>query len=146
MGSPLVVPRRAVAPAHHRHVARRDARVLVPRHDVRQRSDNYFPTMGLREITAASEFGALYLSPPTTTGADAVLSATATLTLPNQTVRAVLRLGGAIVSEQDVVVAAAEATTVTATVASSAVCPGAVFEAEFLRGDRSLLSGQIALP
>ena len=38
-----------------------------------------------------------------------MLSVAATLTLPNQTVKAVLRLNGTAVAEQDVVIAAAEA-------------------------------------
>jgi len=44
------------------------------------------------------------------------------------------------------VVAAAEATTVSVNVPSAEVSAGAVFEAEFLQGDTSLLSGQTTLP
>ena len=113
--------------------------------EVRQWTDSYFPTMGLKEVTAASEYGALYLS-SSKTGTDTVLSAATTLTLPNQTVKAVLRLNGAAIAEQDVVVAATDATTVSATVPSSTISPGDVFQAELLQGDSSLLSGQIALP
>ncbi len=112
--------------------------------EVRQWSDHYFATLGLEEVTAASEYGAVYLS-SSETGADTVLSAAATLTLPDQTVKAILRLDGNVVLEQDVVVAATEATTVSASVASSEISPGAVFEAEFLQADSSLLSGQISL-
>jgi hypothetical protein len=112
--------------------------------EVRQWSESYFPTLGLREVTAASEYGALYLS-GSETGADTVLSAAATLTLPDQTVKAILRLNGSVIAEQDVVVATTNATTVNVTLASSEISPGAVFEAEFLQGDSSLLSGQIAL-
>jgi len=111
---------------------------------VRQWRESYFPTLGLREVTSASEYGALYLS-GSETGADTVLSAAATLTLPDQTVRAVLRLDGSVISEQDVLVSATDSTTVNVTVASSEITPGAVFEAEFFQGDNSLLSGQIAL-
>jgi hypothetical protein len=96
----------------------------------------------LREVTAASEYGALYLS-GSKAGADTLLSAAATL--PNQTVRAILQLNGSAIAEQDVVVAATDATTVNVSVANSKISPGAVFEAKFLQGDRSLLSGQIAL-
>src|SRR5690606_19496929 len=77
--------------------------------EVRQWAESYFPTLGLREITAASEYGAVQLT-QSESGADTVLSAAATLTLPDQTVRAVLRLDGTVVLEQDVTVAASDAT------------------------------------
>jgi hypothetical protein len=112
--------------------------------EVRQWSDSYFPTLGLREVTAASAYGALYLS-GSKAGTDTVLSVASTLTLPKQTVKAILRLNGAAIAEQDVVVAATEANTVSVTVANSKISAGAVFQAEFLQGDRSLLSGQITL-
>jgi hypothetical protein len=38
------------------------ARATLAANEVRQWSDVYFPTLGLREVTAASEYGALYLS------------------------------------------------------------------------------------
>ena len=60
--------------------------------------------------------------------------------------KAILRVGGSAVAEQDVVVSATDATTVSATVASSKAPSGAVFQAEFLQGTASLLSGQITLP
>jgi hypothetical protein len=112
--------------------------------EVRTWSDRYFATLGLSEITAASEYGAVYLS-TSASGADTVLTATATLTLPNQTVKAVLKLAGTVVADQDVVVAAADATTVTATVPTSEIASGAAFEVEFLQGATSLLSGQLEL-
>jgi hypothetical protein len=112
--------------------------------EVREWSESYFPTLGLREVTAANEYGALYLS-SLESGVDTMLSAAATLTLPAQTVRAVFRLNGDVVAEQDVVVATTEATTVNATVAGGEISPGAVFEAEFFQGGGSLLSGQITL-
>jgi hypothetical protein len=112
--------------------------------EVRQWSDTYFPTLGLKEITAASAHGALSLS-SSKSGTDTVLNAAAMLTLPDQTVRAILRLNGTAVAEQDVVVAAANATSVSATVPSGQISSGAVFQAEFMQGDRSLLSGQISL-
>lgn len=119
-------------------------RATFAANEVRSWSDRYFATFGLREITAASEYGAVHLS-DAASGTDTVLSAAATLTLPNQTVKAILKLGGTVLSESDVVVAAAEATTVSATVPTSQISPGAVFEVEFVQGDRSLLSGQVAL-
>ena len=70
----------------------------------------------------------------------------ATLTLPNQTVKAVLRLNGTSVAEQDVVVAAAGPTTVSANVPNSQAPTGAVFAVDFRQGDRSLLAGQTTLP
>jgi hypothetical protein len=45
----------------------------------------------------------------------------------------------------DMVVAAAEATTVSASVPSSGISAGAVFEAEFSQGGESLLSAQTVL-
>jgi hypothetical protein len=60
-------------------------------------------------------------------------------------VKAVLKLAGAVVAEKDLVVAADAATTVTATVPSSQAASGAVFQAEFLQGDKSLLSAQTTL-
>jgi len=56
-----------------------------------------------------------------------------------------LRLNGGDIATQDVVVAAADATKVTTTVASSTIPSGAVFHAEFLQGDTGLLSGQTTL-
>ncbi|HEU5074514.1 MAG TPA: DUF5107 domain-containing protein [Polyangiaceae bacterium] len=120
------------------------ARTALAANEVRTWSDVHFPTLGLREITAASEYGAVYLS-RSADGTTALLSAAATLTLPDQTVHAILRLDGSVVAEQDVVVAAAEATTLSATVPSADIAPGAVFEVEFLQGDTSLLSGQTTL-
>ncbi len=113
--------------------------------EVRQWSDRYFPTLGLEEVTAASAYGALHLT-SAQSGADTVLVAAASLTLPGQTVRAILRLDGVVIAEQDVVVAATDATRVSATVATSDLGPGATFGAEFLQGETSLLSGQITLP
>jgi hypothetical protein len=120
------------------------ARDTLSANEVRTWSDRYFSTLGLPEITAASEYGAAYLS-RSASGADTVLSAVATIVLPNQTVKAILRLDGTVVAEEDVVVAAAAATTVTATVPSSELAAGAVFQAEFLQGATSLLSAQITL-
>jgi hypothetical protein len=113
--------------------------------EVRQWNQTFFPILGLKEITAAGETGAVHLS-SARSGSDTVLTAAASLTLPNQTVKAVLRLGGTAVAEQDVVVAATGATTVNATVASSRVSAGAVFAVEFQQGGRSLLAGQMTLP
>lgn len=122
-------------------------RATLSANEVRTWSDAYFPTLGLREITAASEYGALYLSASETgTETTVTLSAAATLTVPDQSVHAVLRLGGNIIAEEDVVVAAAAPTTVSASVPSADVTAGAVLEAEFLQGDTSLLKGQRTLP
>lgn len=120
-------------------------RATLAANEVRSWKDTYFATFGLEEVTAASEHGALYLS-TSTSGSDTVLKVDATLTLPEQTVKAVLRLDGNVVLEQDVVVPAAEATSVSATVPSADLAAGGEFEAEFLQGDQSLLSGQVALP
>jgi len=120
------------------------ARGTLAANEVKTWSDRYFATLGLPEITAASEYGAVYLS-STASGTDTVLSAAATLVLPQQTVHAILRLDGTVVAEQDVVVAAAEATTVTATVPSSQLVPGAVFSVELSQGATSLLGGQTTL-
>ncbi|HET7538471.1 MAG TPA: DUF5107 domain-containing protein [Polyangiaceae bacterium] len=112
--------------------------------EVHKSSTSYFPTLGMKEITAASENGALFLS-SSKSGTDTVLSAVATLTMPNQTVKAVLRLGSMVVAEKDVVVEAAKATTVEVKL-SSGVTSGANFSAEFLQGSTSLLAGQTTLP
>jgi hypothetical protein len=120
------------------------SRGTLAANEVKTWSDRYFATLGLQEITAASENGAAYLS-SSVSGTDTVLSAATTLTLPNQTVKAVLKLAGAVVAEKDLVVAADAATTVTATVPSSQAASGAVFQAEFLQGDKSLLSAQTTL-
>jgi len=121
------------------------ARGSMAANEVRQWSDRYFPTLGLEEITAASAYGALCLT-SAESGGDTVLDAAASLTLPGQAVRAVLRLDGLVIAEEDVVVAATDATRVSATVASSDLAPGATFEAEFLQGEASLLSGRLTLP
>lgn len=113
--------------------------------EVRQWTQSFFPTFGMKEVTAASESGVLHLS--TAKGAsETTLNLTATLTLPKQTVKAVLRLNDSVVAEQDVVVSTTEATTVSATVANSKAASGAVLKAEFLLADKSLLAGQITLP
>jgi len=112
--------------------------------EVRSWTDRYFATLGLGSITAASEHGALSLS-TSTTGADTTLSVAASLNEPNQTLKAILRLNGIVVTEQMVVAAAAESTKLSATVASTMVSPNSVFEAEFLQADNSWLKGQITL-
>jgi hypothetical protein len=113
--------------------------------EVRQWSDSYFPTLGMQEFTAASKYGAMHLS-SSKSGTNTVLSVAATLTKPNQTVKAVLRLNGSDIATQDVVVAAADATKVSATVPSSQASSGAIFQVEFSQGGTSLLSGQLTLP
>jgi hypothetical protein len=113
--------------------------------EVRQCAQSFFPTMGMKEITAANEYGAVYLS-SSKSGSDTALSVTATLTVPNQTVKAVLKLDGTVVSEQDIVVDPAKANTITATVANSKAATGAVFSVEILQGDKSLLTAQTKLP
>ena len=112
--------------------------------EVRSWSDHYFPVFGLREITSASESGALYLS-TSVSGTDTVLSAVSTLTLPDQTVHATLRLDGDVISEQDVVVVRDGPISLEVTLATSAITPGAIFEAEFVQGTSQLLSGQMLL-
>src|SRR5690606_19604118 len=72
--------------------------------EVRQWSESYFPTLGLKEIVAANEQGALSLS-SAPSGVDTTLSAAATLTLPDQAVNAVLRLDGEVILEQEMAVA-----------------------------------------
>ncbi len=113
--------------------------------EVRQWNQSFFPILGLTGITAASENGALQLS-SAKSGSNTVLDVAATLTLPNQTVKAILRLNGTVVAEQDVVIAAAGPTTVSANVANSQAPAGAVFAVDFRQGDRSLLAGQTTLP
>jgi len=112
--------------------------------EVRTWTDRYFATLGLGQITAASERGALSLS-ATPSGSDTTLNVAAALTMPNQTYKAILRLGGNVVAERDVLAAAAEATKLSATVPSSMISTGSVFEAEFLQAGQSVLKGQITL-
>jgi len=120
------------------------ARGTLAANEVRTWTDRYFATLGVKEITAASEYGAVYLSSSADAG-NTTLSAAATLVVPNQTVHAILRLGGNVVVEKDVTVAATDATTVTATVPSTDAGAGAVFAVEFLQGDKSLLGAQTTL-
>jgi hypothetical protein len=119
-------------------------RATLAANEVRTWTDRYFATVGLKEITAASENGALYLS-AAPAGSDTALHVAASLTAPNRTVKAILRVNGKVISEKDVVAAAAEATTVSANVPSSDAPAGAVFEAEFLQDGKSLVKGQITL-
>jgi hypothetical protein len=86
----------------------------------------------------------LYLS-AAPAGSDTALRVAASLTAPSRTVTAILRVNGKVISKKDVVAAAAEATTVSANVPASDACAGAVFEAEFLHDDKSLVEGQITL-
>ena len=112
--------------------------------EVRKSSTSYFPTLGLKEITSANESGALFLT-SSKSGTNTQLSALATLTVPNQTLKAILRLDGKVVAEKELLAEAAKATTLEVSLASSAVTSGAVFAAEFLQGTSSLLSGQTVL-
>ena len=86
--------------------------------EVRTWTDRYFATLGLGQITAASVNGALSLS-ASAAGSNTTLNVAASLTLPNQMLKAVLRLNGSVVSEQNVLAAAADATKVSAAVPSS---------------------------
>jgi hypothetical protein len=112
--------------------------------EVRQWTDTFFPTLGLKEVTAASTYGVTYLS-SSKSGTDTVLRADATLTVPDQTVKVVLRLDGSTVAEQTVAVSGKDATTVSATVPTSKISSGASFEAEYFLGDTSLLLGKTSL-
>jgi hypothetical protein len=120
------------------------SRAMMTAGEVRKWSDSYLPTLGLKEVTAASEYGALSLS-RSTSGTDTVLGALATLTVPNQTLKAILRLDGTVLVEKDVVAEAAKANTLEVRVATSAISAGAVFEAEFVQSGRSLLLGRTVL-
>ena len=111
--------------------------------EVRKSSTSYFPTLGMKEITSANESGALFLT-RSKSGTDTVLSALATLTVPNQTVKAILRLDGKVVAEKDLIAEATKPTTLDVNLAT-AVAPGAIFSAELLQGTSSLLSGQLVL-
>lgn len=112
--------------------------------EVRTWTDRYFATLGLPDITAASEQGAMYLSSKPS-GTDVALDVAASLNQPDQMLKAVLRINGNVVASKDVMSAAADATKVSATVPSAMAPAGAMFEAEFLQGDKSLLKGQIVL-
>lgn len=112
--------------------------------ETRKTTANYFPTLGLKEITAANENGAVSLS-SSKSGTDTVLSAIATLTLPNQPVKVQLKLDGKEVANKDLVVDATKATTVTVTLPSTSAATGATFSADFTQGDNKLLSGQTTL-
>jgi len=112
--------------------------------EVRTWTDHYFPTLELRDISAASEYGAVYLS-STTSGVNAVLSALATLTVPNQTVHAVMKLSGSVVREEDILVSPAEATTLEVSVPASSVLAGAELSIEFSQESRALLTAKIVL-
>jgi hypothetical protein len=112
--------------------------------EVRQWSQNFFPTLGLKEVTAASQYGALQLS-SSKSGENTILSVAASLTLPNQIVRATLRLNGSVIGERDVLVAEDDSTTVSATVANNEIAAGAIFEAVFSQGATNLLTGRITL-
>lgn len=120
-------------------------RATMAPNEVRAWEESYFPTLGLREVTAASDYGAMQLW-RADSGADAVLGVTATLTLPEQTVHAVLRLDGLVIYEQDVVVAASEPMMLEVTLQGDEIPGGALFEAEFLQGESSLLLGRTELP
>jgi hypothetical protein len=51
-----------------------------------------------------------------------------------------------VAADQDGVVAATDATTVSVTVPTSKISAGAIFEAKFLQGNTRLLSRQMTLP
>jgi len=112
--------------------------------EVRSWRDHYFASLGLDGVTAASEHGAVYLQ-RVLTGAQTQLSATATLNLPGQTVRAVLRLDGVVLHDEQLIVESTEPNVVSALVPDEEAHPGAVVEAEFFLGEESLLVGQWTL-
>lgn len=112
--------------------------------ETRTWTDRYFATFGLRDITAASEHGALELS-ASAMGSDRMLELAASLTEPDQALKAIFRIDGAVVGERDVTASAAEATKASVGVPSAMAPAGAVFEAELKRGDASLLKGQLTL-
>jgi hypothetical protein len=112
--------------------------------EVKTWTDRYFATLALPEITAASEQGALYLS-SAPSGSDVALNVAASLNQPDQMLKAILRVNGSVVATKDVMSAAADATKVSATVPTAMAPAGAMFEAELLQGDKSLLKGQITL-
>lgn len=112
--------------------------------EVRTWTDHFFSTLGLEEVTAASEYGAVHVS-RTVSGTDAVVSAIATLTIPGQTVHAVLEIDGATVHEEDVIVEPALATTVEVTLPATAAPAGATAAVEFRQGAVVLLSGEVVL-
>lgn len=104
--------------------------------------DHYFPTFGLDEITAASEFGVVHLA-QSESGAETVLQATATLTLPGRTVRAVFSLDGAAIGEEEVVVPADASLEVDAAAPTSSITPGTVGSVEFFLAGESLLAATL---
>lgn len=112
--------------------------------EVRSWTDHYFATFELREVTAASEYGAMQLS-TRAAGAETTLAVAASLTLPGQELEAVLRLDGAVVAEQELVVEAAKANSLSVNVAADRAEAGAVFEAELLQAGNSLLKGELVL-
>jgi len=112
--------------------------------EVRTWTDHFFSTLGLEEVTAASEYGAVRLS-RTVNGTDAVVSALATLNIPGQTVHAVLEIDGATVHEEDVIVDPAQATTVEVTLPATSAPAGATLSAAFRQGASVLLSGEVVL-
>jgi hypothetical protein len=112
--------------------------------EVRSWSDRFFATLGLHDITAASEHGAMQLS-TMAMGSDTLLNVAASLTQPNQPLKVIFRVNGNVVGQQDVMAAAADATKASVKVASSMAPAGATFEAELMQGDQSLLKGQLTL-
>jgi hypothetical protein len=112
--------------------------------EVREWGDSYFATFGMREITAANEYGAMVLSSQVS-GADTTLSVTASLTVPNQTVSVRLLSGGTLLHEEAIVVSESGPTIVSVTAPSSETAPGSIFLVELVQGDSTLLEGQITL-
>lgn len=113
--------------------------------EVRAWKDYYFPTFGLREVSASSEFGAVQVSSEES-GGEVTLRAVSTLTIPGQTVHALFRVGEAVTLEEDVLVPADGPLELVKKVPSSEVFPGVPFYVEFSQGEQSLLIGGITLP
>lgn len=113
--------------------------------EVRTWRDHYFPTLGMRDVTASSEFGAVHLE-GSVAAETYSLHVVATLAVPNQTVHVVLRLGDTVAHEEDVTVPAGSPLELSPGIPSSQVPAGAVYSVEFLLGGTSILTGQIHLP
>ncbi len=114
--------------------------------EIKRWREDFFPTLGLREVTATTENGACHLTAELS-GGDYLLTATSFMTIPDQIVTAVLSLDGVVVAEENLNTDPTAPSEVAATVPSSDVTPGSSkIHVEYQQNGTTLLQGEITVP
>ncbi len=118
---------------------------LLP-NEVRTLEESYFPTVGLREISAASKLGALELDVQTA-GSSIELGAKAFVTVPGQTLEAKLSVGDQLLVEQPVTPVPGQPLELQASIdADTAAALGGNYRAQLLLDGDVVLEGSRTIP